>query len=84
LFEWADSSEEHWTLQQKVDAQLEILGVSVPAHPLELISDKLSGTEKIATVDAAGKIGRRITVAGVQQASHRSGTASGDMLYLSF
>ena len=42
--EWTDFSEEDWTLQQKVDAQLEILGVGVAAHPLELISDKLAGT----------------------------------------
>lgn len=84
LFEWADSSEEDWTLQQKVDAQLEILGVGVAAHPLELISDKLAGTGAISTLDAAERIGHRITVAGVQQATHRSRTARGDMLFLSF
>ena len=55
LFEWADSSEEDWTLQQKVDAQLEILGVSLDAHPLELVSDKLTGTGAISTLDAAGE-----------------------------
>src|SRR5512136_3072194 len=31
LFDWIDSSEEDWTLQQKVDAQLEILGASLDA-----------------------------------------------------
>jgi len=85
LFEWTDSSEEDWTLQQKVDAQLDILGVSLAAHPLELVSEKLAGTGAISTLDAAARIGRRITVAGVQQASHRSRTAKGDMmLFLSF
>jgi DNA polymerase III subunit alpha len=66
-----------------VDAQLKILGVSVTAHPLELISDKLAGSGAITTVDAVAKTGRRVTVAGVQQASHRTRTARGDMLFLS-
>ena len=65
-------------------AQLEVLGVSLAAHPLELVSDKLQGTGAISTLDAVAKTGRRITVAGVQQASHRSRTARGDMLFLSF
>jgi DNA polymerase III alpha subunit len=84
LFEWVDSSEEDWTLQQKVDAQVRILGVSLDAHPLELVADKLQGTGAISTLDAMSRIGRRVTVAGVQQASHRSRTARGDMLFLSF
>jgi len=84
LFEWTDSSEEDWALQQKVDAQLEILGASLDAHPLELVADKLRGTEVISTFDATARVGRRVTVAGVQQASHRSRTARGDMLFLSF
>jgi DNA polymerase-3 subunit alpha len=84
LFEWPDSSEEDWSLQQKVDAQLEILGVSLVAHPLELIADKLNGTGAISTIDAVTKVGQRVTVAGIQQASHRTRTARGDMLFLSF
>ena len=83
LFEWADSGTEDWTLQQKVDAQLEILGASLAAHPLELIADKLQGTGAISTVDAVARAGRRVTVAGIQQASHRTRTARGDMLFLS-
>ena len=84
LFEWADAREEDWSLQQKVDAQAEVLGVSLAAHPLELVVDKLSNTGAISTIDAVARIGRRITVAGVQQASHRARTARGDMLFLSF
>jgi len=84
LFEWVDSNEEDWTLQQKVDAQLEILGASLAAHPLELVVDKLSSTGAISTVDAVARVGRRVIVAGVQQASHRTRTARGDMLFLSF
>lgn len=84
LFEWADTSEDDWTLQQKVDAQLEILGVTVAAHPLELIVDKLAHSGVTTTIDAAAKTGQRVTVARMQQASHRTRTARGDMLFVSF
>lgn len=83
LFGWTDSGEEDWSLQEKVDAQAELLGVSIAAHPLELIADKLKGTGAISTVDAVARVGRRVTIAGVQQASHRTRTARGDMLFLS-
>jgi DNA polymerase-3 subunit alpha len=84
LFEWVGSNEEDWSLQKKVDAQLEVLGVSLVAHPLELIAHKLIGMGAISTVDAVTRVGRRVTVSGVQQASHRTRTARGDMLFLSF
>jgi DNA polymerase III subunit alpha len=84
LFEWVDASQEDWTLEQKVNAQMDILGVSLAAHPLELVADKLQGTGAISTLDAVTQVGRRVTVAGVQQASHRSFTANkAMMLFLS-
>ena len=78
LFSWSDTSEEDWTLQQKVDAQLEILGASLEAPPLELVQEKITGA--ISTIDAVQMIGRRVTVAGVRQTSRRSRTAKGDMM----
>src|SRR5690606_38863433 len=83
LFGWTDSSEEDWSLQQKVDAQVELLGVSLAAHPLELVADKLAGISVVSTVEAVARVGSRLTVAGVQQASHRTRTVRGDMLFLS-
>jgi DNA-directed DNA polymerase III PolC len=83
LFEWTDSNEEDWTLEQKVNAQLEILGASLDAHPLELVSEKIAQAGSITTLEAVERIGRRVTVAGVRQTSHRSRTAKGDsMLFL--
>lgn len=83
LFEWTDTSEEDWTLEQKVTAQLEILGASLDAHPLELVSEKIIAAGAISTIEAIERIGRRVTVAGVRQTSHRSRTAKGDsMLFL--
>jgi DNA polymerase III alpha subunit len=83
LFGWTDSDEDDWSLHEKVEAQLELLGVSIAAHPLELIADKINDTGAVSTVDAVVQVGRRVTVAGVQQASHRTRTARGDMLFLS-
>ena len=82
LFGW-DSQEDDWTLEQKVAAQLEILGISLEAHPLELAADQVSRSGSIPIVDAAGKPGQRVTVAGIRQTSHRSRTAKGDsMMFL--
>ena len=81
LFEWTDGSEEDWNLQQKVNAQMEILGASLEAHPLELVSEKIRGAS--TTLEAAEKVGHRVTVAGVRQTSRRSRTAKGEaMLFL--
>jgi hypothetical protein len=55
LFAWSDTSEEDWTLQQKVDAQLEILGASLEAHPLELVQEKITGA--ISSIDAVERSG---------------------------
>ena len=82
LFGW-DNYAEDWTVQQKVNAQTELLGVSLEAHPLELVADQISKSESISIVDAAGKLGQRVTVAGVRQSSHRNRTTKGDpMLFL--
>ena len=78
LFAWSDTSEEDWTMQQKVEAQMEILGASLEAHPLELVQEKITGA--ISTIDAVEKIGRRVTVAGVRQTSRRSRTAKGGLM----
>jgi DNA polymerase-3 subunit alpha len=82
LFGWDDNGDD-WTLQQKMDAQLELLGVSLEAHPLELVADQVSKSISIPIVDAAGKLGQRVTIAGIRQTSHHSHTAKGDsMLFL--
>ena len=84
LFGWGDSDGEDWTLEQKVAAQQELLGVSLDAHPLELAADKLSAAGAITTVEAAGRVGQRVTVAGLRQSGHRSRTARGEtMMFLS-
>jgi DNA-directed DNA polymerase III PolC len=84
LFGWEDPGGEDWTVGQKVAAQQELLGISLEAHPLELVGDRITAARAITTLDAAERIGQRVTVAGVRQTSHRSRTAKGDpMMFLS-
>lgn len=83
LFVWNETEGDDWTVEQKVAAQQELLGISLEAHPLELVIDKITAARAITTLDAAGRIGQRVTVAGVRQTSHRSQTARGEsMLFL--
>ena len=82
LFGW-DENGEDWTPAQKMDAQVELLGISLEAHPLELAADRVSKSSSIPIADAVGKLGQRVTIAGIRQTSHRSRTAKGDpMLFM--
>ena len=73
-------SEEDWAMEQKVAAQKELLGISLEAHPLELVADKILAAGAISTAEAAGRVGQRVTVAGIRQSGHRSRTAKGDLM----
>jgi DNA polymerase III alpha subunit len=60
-----------------------LLGISLEAHPLELVAEKLQAAGAISTIEAAGRIGQRVTVAGLRQSGHRSRTAKGEsMMFL--
>jgi DNA-directed DNA polymerase III PolC len=84
LFSWQEMEGEDWTVPQKMAAQQELLGISLEAHPLELVSEKIAAAHALTTLEAAGRTGQRVTVAGVRQTSHRSRTAKGEsMLFLS-
>jgi DNA polymerase III alpha subunit len=77
------ASQEDWTVEQKIDAQQEILGVSVEAHPLELQSEAISRAGAISTIEAAGRIGQRVTVAGMRMTSRRYRNSKGEwMMFL--
>ena len=74
---------EDWGLEQKMDAQNDLLGVSLEAHPLELLADQITHIGAISTEEAASRVGHLVHVAGVRQTSRRSRTSKGDtMLFL--
>jgi DNA-directed DNA polymerase III PolC len=93
LFEWQQDfrsladfgslEEEDWPLEQKVAAQQELLGISLDAHPLELVAKQIAAAGAITAIEAAGRTGQRVAVAGVRQSGHRSRTAKGEsMMFL--
>lgn len=83
LFGWNEAEGEDWPLQHKVAAQQALLGISLEAHPLELLSDPIRAAGAISTLEAIDRLGQRVTVAGLRQTSHSSRTAQGDsMLFL--
>ncbi len=76
LFDWQpENPAQEWTLLQRVAAQEEILGVSLAAHPLDLVKDQLAGLELLTSLEAVEKIGQPVAVAGIRQTAHRARTA---------
>jgi DNA polymerase-3 subunit alpha len=83
LFGWNETAGEDWSVPQKMAAQQELLGISLEAHPLELVSEQIAAAGAISTLEAAGRLGQRVTVAGLRQTAHRTQTAKGEaMLFL--
>jgi DNA-directed DNA polymerase III PolC len=87
LFAWeapsGNADGPDWNLAQKVAAQQELLGVSLEAHPLELVAKQIAAAGAVSTIEAAGRVGQRLTVAGLRQSGHRSRTAKGEaMMFL--
>jgi hypothetical protein len=82
LFTWNDVEGQDWTVEQKMVTQLELLGISLEAHPLELAAEKIAASGSITTLEAA-RIGKRVTIAGIRQTSHRSRIAKDEsMMFL--
>lgn len=72
-----------WELTSLVAAQQEVLGISLAAHPLELHADRVKAEGALTTVEAVGRRGERVCVAGMRQTWHRTRTARGEtMLFL--
>jgi DNA-directed DNA polymerase III PolC len=77
----APAAEDDWPLADKVAAQEALLGVGVIAHPLELAAAQIATAGALTTVEAAGRLGQRVRVAGMRQTWRRSRTISGDYIY---
>jgi DNA polymerase-3 subunit alpha len=75
------SSEEDWSLAEKMAAQQAILGVSIEAHPLELYAGQIAQAGALSTLEAATRIGERVRVAGMRQIWRRFSSSTGDAVY---
>jgi DNA polymerase-3 subunit alpha len=77
----AESSEADWSLEEKVAAQLEILGAGLDAHPLELCAAQIQASGAITTLEAASRRGQRVRVVGLRETWRRSFTARGEPVF---
>lgn len=83
LFGFSEEVEGDWSLNQKVAAQEDLLGISVVAHPLDLYRGQIRAANALPIMEAYECIGQHVSVAGLRQASHRSRTAKGEtMMFL--
>jgi DNA polymerase-3 subunit alpha len=76
-----ESSQDDWSLAQKVEAQETILGTGVIAHPLEQVEKQIAAAGALTTVDAASRLEQHVRVAGMRQIWRRSRTTRGDYIY---
>ena len=76
-----DNQLSEWSLEEQVAAQEEILGVGVAAHPLELVTEKITQAGAVTTLDATARIGEKVRVAGVKQTWRRVQSARGEPVY---
>lgn len=75
------SPDEDWSLEERAAAQESILGASPEIHPLELVTRQIGAAGALTTVEAAGRIGKRVRIAGMKQTWRRSQTVKGDFVY---
>lgn len=81
LFESEPEAEtgDDWSLLQKSQAEMEILGTSVSVHPLDLVRDQLPENLTSSSI-AYSMVGKRVAVAGVRMTYRRRKSSKGGML----
>jgi DNA polymerase III alpha subunit len=81
LFSFSNEQQDDWTLKEQVDAQEAILGACIGAHPLEFVVRQIAEAGALSTVEAAGRVGQKVRVAGMRQTWRRKQTTRGDYVY---
>jgi DNA polymerase-3 subunit alpha len=71
-----------WELSERVNAQLAILGASLDAHPLELVSDQIKHIGAISSLDALAVPDEKVLLAGIRQTTQRFFDHDGDPFYI--
>lgn len=82
LFPPGEKSED-WTMERKIQAQNEILGVSLSMTPLELYADEIRSEGAVSTLVAQNLSGEKVKIAVMRQTWRRFRTHSNEfMCYL--
>ncbi len=72
--------QEDWDVDRKLEAQRQILGVSLAISPLEQFSDLIHSIGAVTTLEAQRMVGERVIVAGMRQKLRRHRTHSKQMM----
>ena len=76
------SSVQDWSLEQKAATQKKLLGISIIAHPLELLREKIEAAGAVSTSEAAQNLGKRVRVAGLQFTRQQRRTRGNTSIFL--
>lgn len=71
---------EDWSDEQKWAAQQEILGVNLGISPLEQWAESILASGAITTLEAEGRIGEKVMVAGMRQTWRRLRSRSNELM----
>jgi DNA polymerase-3 subunit alpha len=72
---------EDWNLVQRIQAQEQVLGVSVDGHPLDLYSSQAQEAGAVTILEAAGRLGKRLCILGLLQGWSVGNTGGGMPLH---
>jgi DNA-directed DNA polymerase III PolC len=73
-------SVDDWEAEQKIRAQVEILGLSLEMSPLEQFADQIQSAGAVSTLEATNLAGQKISVAGMRQVLRRFKNRSNEPL----
>jgi DNA-directed DNA polymerase III PolC len=74
------TGQEEWSQEKKLEAQRNILGVSLTLSPLEEHADQIRSAGAITTLEALSLVGERVTLAGMRQSLRRFRTRHQGMM----
>ncbi len=69
-----------WSLEQKIQAQRAVLGISLEMSPLEQYADQLQSQGAISMLEAQNLVGEKVKIAGMRQTWRRFQTKSKEVM----
>ncbi len=79
LFGASDAGQD-WPLERQLEAQQQILGISLGISPLEQIADEIQQAGALTTLEAESHAGEKVIIAGMRQTWRRVRTRTGNQM----
>jgi DNA polymerase III alpha subunit len=81
LFDTEMDPQADWPAERKAEAQERLLGLSLVGHPLEAYAQEMKAAGVVGTLEAVGKLGELVRVAGQRQTWPRRHSSGGRTIY---